>query len=135
MWTEWKKVAWVLNQRLIIFFSWFISRFNISLFVVFSWVKQMRNRFFNSNFTNEKTLSKQQKKIDFFSFQSLASYMEVSRGKKRICLFWNFGALTWTIVWRLITAIWALWYAIADIIPGDTISGTTRKLPHATTWK
>ena len=48
----------------------------------------MRNRFFNSNFTNEKTLSKQRAKIDFF-FLSVFSilYGTFTRKKTEFAFF------------------------------------------------
>ena len=56
------------------------------------------NYTFNLSYFSTSEKHSQNDKKTFFFFQSLASYMELSRGKKRICLFWNFGALTWTIV-------------------------------------
>jgi len=41
----------------------------------------------------------------------------------------------WTVVWRLITPICTLRDAITNVVASDTISGTTSKLPNATTWR
>ena len=46
-----------------------------------------------------------------------------------------FSVFTWTVVWRLITPICTLRDAITNVVASDTISGTTSKLPNATTWR